>query len=403
MGSKKILLASYGGGHANMILPVFKSLQQRSDISPELMAFTGARFLFDESHVPYFSFKDTLEFQTSKRAAALGRQLVDNTTSLLPTEETIAYMGSSMEDLIQTHGETEAFELFNTHGRSAFLPVAFFKALLIREKYNLVVTTNSPRSEKALVYAAQELGIPTVVIVDLFDQREFADRTAHPGYGTRICVLNEYVKNEMIKLGRPADEIVVTGNPAFDKLAAPELQSEATEIRHARNWGDKKIILWARGNDLESLELSPIVEQRLADFARTSPDTILVIRPHPNENLTSLEFPRNAFVSTRHDPLPPLLQAADVVITMLSTVGLEGALLGKPLVQLRMTKNSHASPYVELGVAIGASSLEEMIDCVSTHLNEGQRSKNRNWSNTLGKAAANVSQVIQTLLEHRPA
>lgn len=381
-----------------MILPVLRELRKNPALEISVMAFTGARFSFDAAGVPYFSFKDTPEFKNSRRAAELGAKFATETSGLLPQEETIAYMGSSLEDLIETHGETEAMKIFSEQGRNAFLPIRFFKSLLQREKYDLVVTTNSPRSEKALVLAARELGIPSVVVVDLFDHREFVDRTALPGYGTKICVLNEYVRDEMVKLGRPPAEIVITGNPAFDKLADPGLKEAASKLRQERSWEGKKIILWARGNDPESLDLNPAIEKRLGEYALQSPNTILVIRPHPNENLETLEFPANAFISTRKDPLPPLLEASDLVITMLSTVGLEGALIGKPLIQLRMSEFSLASPYIELGLAVGASNLDELETATEKILSNPTPARSQESPSSLGTAAAAVSSIIGELL-----
>lgn len=401
MKRKKILLASYGGGHINMLVPIYQELQSSTstiDLDIDIMAFTSARTTLEAAGIPYFSFKDTPEFENSTRARSLGESLATQTSSLLPADETVAYMGCSMEDLIVTHGEDRARALFMEHGRTAFLPIGYFKSLLSREKYDLVVTTNSPRSEKALVFAAGELKIPSVVVVDLFDHREFRDRTAFPGYGTRVCVLSNYVRDEMIKLGRPADEIMVTGNPAFDKLSDPGLKSKAQQLRRERSWADKKVILWARGNDAESLRLNPSIEKRLGDYAAANPNTILAIRPHPNENLASLEFPPNAYISTRQDPLPPLLEASDLVITMLSTVGLEGALIGKPLIQLRMSEASHASPYIELGLAVGAYDLENLISHITNIFNEPRPSSPTDTMIPLGKSAQNVVKVIIELL-----
>lgn len=394
----KVLLASYGGGHANMLLPVYRELQKNSNLDVSVMAFTGARFTYEKAGLPFFSFKDTAEYKSSERAAQLGARFAGETSGLLPLEETIAYMGCSMADLMETHGEAQALDLFHQNGRNAFLPVRFFKSLLQREKYDLVITTNSPRSEKALVFAARDLGIPTVVIVDLFDRREFKDRTAHPGYGDKICVLNDYVRDEMVSLGRPREEIVVTGNPAFDKLANPNLKSLAQQLRKERGWDGKKIVLWARGNDAESLELNSSVETRLNDFSLQNPNTVLVIRPHPNENLEALQFPSSAFISTRLDPLPPLLEASDLVITMLSTVGLEAALIGKPLIQLRMTEHSYASPYVELGLATPALNLDELIHEAQKILMSEASSRPPDWASRVGSAARSVAQVALDLL-----
>ena len=65
--------------------------------------------------------------------------------------------------------------------------------------------------------ASKYLNIPSLCLVDLFGVQEI-DWLKVNGHGTKICVIDNKVKNFLIENGRNADEIVVTGNPAFDEI-----------------------------------------------------------------------------------------------------------------------------------------------------------------------------------------
>ena len=105
-----------------------------------------------------------------------------------------------------------------------------------------------PRAERAAIEAAGELSIPSVCLVDLFavDEKRWIGR---PGYADRVCVLNEGVRQMLLAEGRTPDEVVVTGNPAFDGLFDPAHRQAAMEVRGRLNARHRKVALYAPSPD----------------------------------------------------------------------------------------------------------------------------------------------------------
>ena len=114
-----------------------------------------------------------------------------------------------MLDLIDQFGKEKAKEIWLNHGRQGFYPINFFKKILRNIKPDLVISTNSPRSEKAALRASKYLNIPSLCLVDLFGVQEI-DWLKVNGHGTKICVIDNKVKNFLIENEENADEIVVT-------------------------------------------------------------------------------------------------------------------------------------------------------------------------------------------------
>ena len=109
----------------------------------------------------------------------------------------------------------------------------------------LLVATNSPRSEYAALQAARDIGIPSMCIVDMFALQEIAWLKTI-GLGTKVCVLNEAVRDMFIREGRLEEEIEITGNPAFDRITDPEVIQAGQNLREARGWDRGRItILYA--------------------------------------------------------------------------------------------------------------------------------------------------------------
>ena len=89
----------------------------------------------------------------------------------------------------------------------------------------------------------------------------------------------------------------------------------------------------------------------------------------------------------------------DGVVTMTSTVGLEGALLGKPFVALNVSVFTPDAPFTEMGIARGVEHLNESeIEEAILDALEG-RWKPSAQLPKIGTATQNVIRVIEELLE----
>jgi len=94
-----------------------------------------------------------------------------------------------------------------------------------------------------------------------------------------------------------------------------------------------------------------------------------VIRLHPND-LTQFEnLPNKVILSSQKDDLSTFLQASDVVITVNSTVGIQGVAIGKPLITVELGAASPFTPYGALGFSIGIKDVNLLEESILKALN----------------------------------
>lgn len=401
---KNILFVTYGGGHATMTAAVAKKLIESDRFHVDVLALTTARKFLEKQGMRPFSFRD---LPINKEARLYGERLLKGEPQHpdIPYEESSAYMGLSFADLVQDFGEKEAERKYQEAGRQAFLPVNLMKGLISRGQYDLVVATNSPRTERAAIEAAKSLGVPALCMVDLF-ALQGVKWIGRKGYANKVCVLAEPVKRTLCEAGRSDDEVVVTGNPAFDYLVDASIQEKAEKMRRGKEWGDQKVVLWCSQVEPERHPFTgekgdPELPFRIEQQLKTICDDCgwrLVVRPHPSENMDTRKY-LDGVEYGRNDELAPLLKAVDVVVVTSSTVGLEALLLKTPVLALNMSIFSKDMPFTKMGLAQGANSLVEIkpaLQAVAKHetvLDTGLP--------PVGFAAQSVVDEIQSLLGHK--
>lgn len=366
---KTVLVVAYGGGHIACLLPVIEHLRGCADIRVEVLALTTAADVCARRGIPFRGFKD---FPTlhDERTRAHG-QRVSALHPAHPTvtpEESIAYLGACYRDLEDAYGIADAATRFAREGRQAFLPVASLNAIIAELAPDAVLATSAPRAEWAAVIAARQAGISSVVVVDLFGLSE-RERLLDPAYGNAICVINESVRQGLIAGGRAAEEVHVTGNPVFDRLADPDLRVRGAILRRQRGWdATRHIITWASQPEPSDPQLPRRIEAALLATLADHPDWHLVLRPHPSDVYTLPPAGAQVTHSTRDEDLHTLLAASDVVVTMTSTVGLEAAFLGIPLVTWDLSENTSFCPYASMGISQGVTSFSEFAPAISLAL-----------------------------------
>lgn len=378
---KTVLFVSYGGGHVRMVIPVARELMRLGIARPVVLALTTAADIARQAGLEVLQFRDFID-STDTQALEYGRQLIQTLSGdVVDPEESRAYMGMSYADLVHEVGEQEASSRFARQGRQAFLPVRTLARILGRLRPALVVVTSSPRAERAAVLAAREASIPAVCMVDLFAIDEIAWIGA-PRYADRLCVLNEAVRQSLVRAGRLDSEIVVTGNPAFDALFASEVIRSGRELRTRMGWQGRQVILWASQiepaiNPFNGLPGDPAFPAKvLAELVRlvqSHPDWVLCVRPRPGE--ARPQFPEHSriLLTGQDQPLHPLLHACDLVISLSSTVGLEGKLAGARVVQVLGSVFDYATPLGEYGIADEAVPLARLGSAMTRCLDLGRR------------------------------
>lgn len=359
------LFVTYGGGHIGMVLPVIHALKTVApDLTCVLLALTTGYAKAVAAGASPLGYKDVLHLVDATRARAWGRRLHGgNSSPDVSEEESIAYLGVNYLDLIEQHGEDGAAAVYAKEGRYGFRPIHFMRRLMDQIQPDVVVATNSPRTEQAALEVAVERGVPSIGMVDLFglDSDTYVMRAVKPEW---TCVISEGVRERLIHRGFAASGVQVTGNPAFDGLFDPVNRERAAAFLDSRGWAGKQVVFFA-GNwepyahpatDVPAGRHLPLaIEEVLRDYVRARPDTALILRYHPGD---WFEYPRQPaephvhFSEPPHEPIHPLILAASVVVVTTSTVGLESAVAGKPVVSVENAPSAHIwFSLAELGVS----------------------------------------------------
>jgi len=389
-----------------MILPVIEALKtQAPALTCVLLALTTGYAKAVAAGVSPLGYKDLLYLVDVDAAMHWGRRLlIGNSNPDVSEEESIAYLGINYLDLITQHGEDGAAAVYAKEGRYGFRPLNFMRQLLDEIQPDVVVATNSPRSERAALDVAIQLGIPTVGLVDLFGQEDdtYVHQIAKPDW---TCVISESVKQRLVGHGFHPKSIAVTGNPAFDGLFSPLTQAVAQAFVKHRGWQWLAPILWAGQIDSTSdttsekkdgHKFAENVETTLRDFISSRKDLALVIRYHPSQWHTFHRLPdqeRVHFSVPSQEPIHPLILAAKAVVVQNSTVGLESAVAGKPVVSLEHSLAVQSSfSLAAMGVSTPCYSTTELPAMLDKVLSEHTIMPAQFTSD--GRAAERVASVI---------
>ncbi|MBV6285864.1 hypothetical protein [Pseudomonas aegrilactucae] len=370
-----VVLVAYGGGHVAMLAPVARSLLARGHAVVFLGLTTAGAYL-ERAGVPCIGYRHLPEADTAD-VVEWGRRLTSELApgGAVPLQESIAYMGLNYRELVAEHGNEGAAQLFAQKGRQAFCPVGMFKRWFAMLRPSLVMATNSPRSEQAALQAAAELGVASICAVDVFALQEI-QWIKKPGYASRICVLNEQVRDMFVAQGCDAAGVVVTGNPAFERLQHPEVREAGHALRTARGWGaDEVVILWASQVEPERHPFAARqgdpsfprrVEARLREFVCDHPQYRLVLRYHPSERVEFQPGQARVELSPSSEDLATLLHAVDIVVVATSTVGLEAHLAGRAVLAVQGSMFSPDAPYGQMGIATDVASPELLGQALSS-------------------------------------
>lgn len=396
----RVLLACYGGGHVQSLIPVAHALQNDRHIALTVLGFTTARAVFERAGVKAESYTVLEQYLTHSYAKLAEPFVSDLSHPDVKRSESLAYFQVGLHDLIETHGKDEALRLVRRQGRVAFRPEMTFRRYLEATLPDLVITSTSPRSELALQRAARTLGIPGLAISDLFLQHE-ASYLCDIGYAQHISVIAGYVADFLRDQGCRETKLYVTGNPAFDELFSDSAKIAGKKIQDRFSMGGEcRLITWIATPHDVSLRGKPFIPsakiiEYLESFCDMNPGHKFAIRPHPNRPIELPENCRHGVLLDNAYSIESVLWASDVVSLETSTVGLQAALIGRPVVTIN---SENYPPYASLGLATDVPNLEALG---SVLMNPDRPDLLRLRPAGLGDATTRVLQVIDELLGRR--
>ena len=247
--------------------------------------------------------------------------------------------------------------------------------------------------------------------MDLFALQE-VKWIGQKNYADKICVLNESVRQMFLRVGRDVHEVVVTGNPAFDRLTTDDARCAGQRLRADRGWADgRRTILWASqvepdehpfDGSLGDPKLPRKVEEVLRNIVADSADLRLIVRYHPSEQIPFAPG-RNVDFSQTTEPLSALLHAVDLVIVTASTVGLEAHIAGKPVVSVDMSVFTPDAPYAAMGISTGTSSLSELANRVKKWASSGPTTPLSAVTQLRANNASAAQNILNVILDLVPS
>lgn len=398
MTKYRILFTSYGASHVNMVMPVMRALRQRGDVDLRILALTTAHAVAESAGFGPVGFRD-LWRPGDDTARRHGRRLAAGMdANLVRLAESEAYLGLSYAELEADAGEQLAEKEFAEKGRAAFLPVRTVGRLIDDWKPDLVVTTNSPRAERAMILAAGLRGVPSLAMGDLFLDFEW-QWMADNGFATRVTVLGESVRRHLITKGRSPATIAVTGNPALDHLVSETAVASGTALRSRLGWQERSIIAWTLpAVTAGDTRIAPVADKLDILQAMLDRDANLriILRAHPNQRMDFGRLDDRYHVSPREESVHAVIHAADVLFTEFSMVGLEAALAGKPVVT---NSADDAIPYGPLGLSTDIATIADLDAALTTALRDRPEPRlDLLGAPPTGTATANVIKEIDRLL-----
>jgi hypothetical protein len=343
MNKKKILFVSYGGGHIELIKTIIDNAIDFEKYEVDLLALTVAYDKIENSKINKYRISDFAYLFNEEMTLInkYGTELLEenfNPNSKMPISEIVFYLGVSYLDLVNEFGEMQAHKLYKSKKRQSFNPKQTLKRIIKHLSPDFLFTTNSPRMESASIYAAKELNIQSIQILDLF-----GDDYPIPS-ADFIIVMNEFVKNKL-EISGIDKNILALGQPIFDKTISEVSKIDIESLRENFGYqGSDRIILFCPtpyyywNDDLSvkgigeqkliNVPMFKILENLCAKFG-----VKIILRPHPvSDSIENYKeyLVKSNFIKHYSDlSLSQSLAISDVILTYNSTIAIQAAVCNK--------------------------------------------------------------------------
>lgn len=383
MKKYKIMFITYGGGHVNIVTPLYRYLQTNTTYELQVLALTAAIPVLQAEHIPYKDILDYIDLFTYKDdALQIGEKVLGNNydrDSGITRENLIAYLGLSFCDLVSELGDYgEAWNKFQAEGRKVFTPVVTMAAILEHEKPDLIIVSSNARMEKAAGIAANSLGIDVIRVQNLYTETQIS-------YKATVCVMNDFAAQYYKQHSNmPKNEVVITGQPAFadnlsidkDILVKLKKYVKYDMYRH-------KILILGQKNFVGF----DVLMEEIYLLAANNKEDLFILKIHPNQNLQEI---RKQYANAAVDnliiektlPIKYWLQICDVAIGFTSTTQLEAALLNKPTIFVVLDSTFNRLDYAEDGIALKVNCVKDLESAIYKYCLDCNSDQYRQMANT---------------------
>lgn len=211
-------------------------------------------------------------------------------------------------------------------------------------------------------------------------------------------VFDEYAAAHLRTAGRfPGASLAVTGSPRLDDLIGAMRtigDADVARIRQESGAVNGRALVLFAGKERQVRRVLPLLVRAVSAMD----DVQLVVKPHPAETADvyagAIAGAPNVRVVEPSAPLPLLLAAARGIVTVNSTVAIDGMALGVPALVLGLPNN--LTPFVDRGLMLGAGTVEEIRAALDKLLYD-QEFRSRLVRGAEGRAAARSADAILAL------
>lgn len=366
----RILLVTYGGGHAKIIEKIYEELTKNPNHEIILLGLTTAVSYFEKKGIDVKTITD-YEYNITSRIEDILELIPVYKRNIYMTEnEHKTYNMISIDNLLRQYSFNEVKLLLKKFGRRVYLPVDFMASVIKREQPDLLITTTSPRMERAALISANRLRIKSISIEDLFAEKREIDinidkylgtNLYSETYGDNIFVMNQLVKDKLINYGVDSRRIFITGNPNFDNLLKYKNMMMEFDYNKKRRVNNKFQLLYLA-------QQSPHFDLIISELERIANknDYHLTIKLHPNQiyshsNSSNIHF--------TNENLYENILSSDLAITEYSTSGLEALIMNKKLLSVQLDdSNINVIPFHKFDNTLLIRDINQLEDAIKTIL-----------------------------------
>lgn len=292
-----------------------------------------------------------------------------------------------------------------------YLRTDIFEGLFLKYNPDLVFATDSfDNADRLLLLEAEKKGIKTLGMIRSWDNPTtkgvFLPNPSH------IVVTNDVVKEEMIAIHHVQKEkVTVVGVPHYDKVLQPRTISRGELFKKVGLDPKKKTIFFSPGGKMlykHDAEVMALFKKQLDERSFSEPIQFLVsIQPGDTINTATIEGDsrfilyqfgtevterrkENEMSPDENNRLNDLIFYSDILVTLVSTMAIDGTVFGKPVIVLgfdpkpglpdkmsKFAKYKHFEKFLGTGFVTVAHSKEEFAQEVNAFLSNPDLSKEK--------------------------
>lgn len=370
-------------------VPVIRELQ-RDDRDDVLVIGAGGLLTnstqkaLEREGLSYKSYQSYITGEVTKRVGKGAKSLAEKWRKLKAGQsfkEALNYQGIPLWESL----EDDFHQVFLTLLPQTIKDIEAVKHIINVEKPDIVIIMDETSILGGVVaLVCESKGLPTLDIefgAGIGEKIDVPIPTAINEAVDKVVVWGEAMRASAIKgRGISPDRVVVTGSPSFEYAVQQTKDFDKEEFwKQLGLRADRSTILFT-SQPVQS-PVTPEIREQLVrcvyNAIKGLPDMQFVVKLHPGEGFDlhhrlRQEMKLGNMVLTKDANLYYLFNICELVITCMSTTGLEAMIMDKPVIAINLTGIPEVLPYAESGAAIGVYREEDLVTAVNDALHNDE-------------------------------